>query len=101
MSNHSPRRRECLVKVRVVKPKRPAARILQHDPIRGNLLDVAKAVEKAKASMRALVEHPFHILKNIFRQRKVRGRGLAKNGPQRYTLFGLAKVVIGGRAATT
>ena len=60
-----------------------------------------KAIEKAKASLRAFVEHPFHILKNIFRNRKVRYRGLAKNGHQLYTLFGLANVVIGGRAVTT
>jgi IS5 family transposase len=63
--------------------------------------ETLKAIEKAKASVRAFVEHPFHILKNIFRHRKVRYRGLAKNGHQLYTLFGLANVVIGGRAATT
>jgi len=59
-----------------------------------------KASEKIKASVRAFVEHPFHILKNIFRHRKVRYRGLAKNGQQLYTLFGLANVVIGARQAT-
>jgi IS5 family transposase len=63
--------------------------------------ETLKAVEKAKASVRAFVEHPFHILKNIFRHRKVRYRGLAKNGHQLYTLFGLANVLIGGRTATT
>lgn len=56
-----------------------------------------KAVEKAKASVRAFVEHPFHIVKNLFGHRKVRYRGLAKNGHQLYTLFGLANVVIGAR----
>ena len=56
-----------------------------------------KAVEKAKASIRAFVEHPFHIIKNIFRHRKVRYRGLAKNGHQLHTLFGLANLVIGAR----
>jgi transposase, IS5 family len=59
-----------------------------------------KAAEKVKASVRAFVEHPFHILKNIFRHRKVRYRGLAKNGHQLYTLFGLANVLIGARQAT-
>jgi transposase, IS5 family len=63
--------------------------------------EALKAIEKAKASVRAFVEHPFHIVKNIFRHRKVRYRGLAKNGHQLYTLFGLANVVIGSRAATT
>jgi IS5 family transposase len=60
-----------------------------------------QAVEKAKASVRAFVEHPFHIVKNIFRHRKVRYRGLAKNGHQLYTLFGLANVVIGSRTVAT
>ncbi len=59
-----------------------------------------QAVEKAKASVRAFVEHPFHIVKNLFRHRKVRYRGLAKNGHQLYTLFGLANVVIGARTRT-
>jgi IS5 family transposase len=63
--------------------------------------EAVKAVEKAKASVRAFVEHPFHIVKNLFRHRKVRYRGLAKNGHQLYTLFGLANVVIGSRAVTS
>jgi IS5 family transposase len=62
--------------------------------------ETLKATEQAKAAVRAFVEHPFHILKNIFRHRKVRYRGLAKNGHQLYTLFGLANVVIGARQAT-
>jgi IS5 family transposase len=60
-----------------------------------------KAVEKAKASVRAYVEPPFHLVKNIFLHRKVRYRGLTKNGQQLYILFGLANVVIGSRTATT
>jgi IS5 family transposase len=62
--------------------------------------ELLKAVEKAKASVRAFVEHPFHIVKNLFRHRKVRYRGLSKNGHQLYTLFGLANLVIGARQAT-
>jgi IS5 family transposase len=69
--------------------------------VEGAEKETLKAVEKAKASVRAFVEHPFHILKNIFRHRKVRYRGLAKNGHQLYILFGLANVMIGGRTATT
>jgi IS5 family transposase len=60
--------------------------------------EARKAVEKTKASVRAFVEHPFHMVKNLFRHRKVRYRGLARNGHQLYTLFGLANVVIGARA---
>ena len=66
----------------------------------GTEKETLKAAEKAKAAVRAFVEPPFHILKNIFRHRKVRYRGLAKNGHQLYTLFGLANVMIGARRAT-
>ena len=66
----------------------------------GTEKEALRAVEKAKASVRAFVEHPFHIVKNLFRHRKVRYRGLAKNGHQLYTLFGLANVVIGARRPT-
>jgi len=59
--------------------------------------EALKAIEKTKASVRAFVEHPFHILKNLFHHRKVRYRGLARNRHQLYTLFGLANVVIAGR----
>lgn len=58
------------------------------------------AAEQAKASGRSFVEHPFHLVKNLFRHRKVRPRGLARNGPQLHTRFGLANGVIGGRTAT-
>ena len=67
----------------------------------GTEKEILKAVEKAKASVRAFVEHPFHIVKNLFGHRKVRCRGLAKNGQQLYTLFDLANVMIGGRTAAT
>jgi IS5 family transposase len=69
--------------------------------VEGAEKEAIKAVEKAKASVRAFVEHPFHIVKNLFRHRKVRYRGLARNGHQLYTLFGLANVVLGSRTATT
>ena len=67
----------------------------------GAAKETLKAMERAKASVRAFVEHPFHILKNIFRHRKVRYRGLAKNGHQLHTLFGLANVVLGARTTAT
>ena len=59
-----------------------------------------KAVEKAKASVRAFVEHPFHIIKNLFKHRKTRYRGLAKNAHQLHILFGLANLVIAARRIT-
>ena len=55
------------------------------------------AVEKAKASVRAFVEHPFHTLKNLFRHRKTRYRGLAKNHHQLQVLFGLSNLVLAAR----
>ena len=55
-------------------------------------------LEKAKAQVRARVEHPFHIIKNLFKHRKVRYRGLAKNTAQLYSLFALANLVIARRA---
>lgn len=54
-------------------------------------------IEQAKASVRATVEHPFHIVKNILQTKKVRYRGLAKNTAQLFTLFGLANLLIGKR----
>jgi len=56
-----------------------------------------EALEKAKASMRAKVEHPFHVMKNLFRHRKVRYKGLAKNEAQLFTLFGLANLMLARR----
>ena len=49
--------------------------------------------EQAKASIRAIVEHPFHTVKNLLGHRKARYRGLAKNEAQLFTLFGLANLL--------
>ena len=53
--------------------------------------------EQAKARIRAKVEHPFHVVKNLFRHRKTRYRGLAKNTAQLFSLFGLANLVMARR----
>lgn len=63
----------------------------------GAAKEARQAAEKAKTSVRAFVEHPFHIVKNLFRHRKTRYRGLEKNAHQLHTLFALANVVIGAR----
>lgn len=60
----------------------------------GKLKEPTLAFEKAKAQMRAYVEHPFHVVKNLFRHRKARCRGLAKNTAQLHTLFALANPVL-------
>jgi IS5 family transposase len=58
---------------------------------------VLEKLEKLKASVRAKVEHPFHIVKNLFGLKKVRYRGLAKNTARLYALFGMANLLIAGR----
>jgi IS5 family transposase len=58
------------------------------------LRDLAEPVERALSQVRAWVEHPFHIVKNLFCHKKLRYRGLAKNTAQLYTLFALANLVI-------
>ena len=60
----------------------------------GKLKELTLAFEKAKAQMRAYVEHPFHVVKNLFKHRKVRYRGLAKNTAQLHALFALANLVL-------
>ena len=64
----------------------------------GLVKELTIRLEKAKAQVRARVEHPFHIIKNLFKHRKVRYRGLAKNTAQLYSLFALANLVIARRA---
>jgi transposase, IS5 family len=58
------------------------------------LRELAEPVERALSQRRAVVEHPFPILKNRFRHKKLRCRGLKKNTAQLYTLFALANLVI-------
>lgn len=53
--------------------------------------------EQVKASIRAKVEHPFHVVKNLFRHRKARYRGLFKNTAQLLILFGMANLVLARR----
>ncbi|MDB0559549.1 IS5 family transposase, partial [Ralstonia solanacearum] len=52
----------------------------------GIVKDLLIAVERAKAQIRARVEHPFHVIKNLFGHRKVRYKGLAKNTAQLFSL---------------
>ena len=60
----------------------------------GKLLE---QLDRAKASIRAKVEHPFHVVKNLFKHRKTRYKGLAKNTAQLLSLFGLANLVLARR----
>jgi len=60
----------------------------------GALKELTAQAEHLKAKIRARVEHPFHVVKNLFHHRKVRYQGLKKNRAQLYTLFALANLVI-------
>ena len=66
--------------------------------VEGPLKELAQQAERLKASIRARVEHPFHILKNLFHHRKTRYRGMAKNTAQLHTLFALVNLVIAKRS---
>ena len=72
----------------------PGKRKVLSDSALGQMIE---KVEKIKASIRAKVEHPFHVIKNLFRHKKTRYRGLAKNRAQLYSLFGLANLVLAKR----
>lgn len=49
-------------------------------------------IEKAKASIRAKVEHPFRVIKRQFGHVKTRYKGLMKNTQQLHTLFALSNL---------
>ncbi len=74
---------------------RPSKRKALRETPQGKLVDW---IERTKASIRAKVEHPFHVVKNLFRHRKTRYRGLAKNTAQLFSLFGFANLVLAKRA---
>ncbi len=57
----------------------PASAGCSADSALGQMLEKA---EQIKASIRAKVEHPFHVVKNLFRHKKARYKGLAKNHAQ-------------------
>ncbi|MDD1976207.1 IS5 family transposase [Pseudomonas tussilaginis] len=59
---------------------------------RSPLYKAKRKVEKAKAQVRAKVEHPFRVIKRQFGYVKTRFRGLAKNTVQLVTLFALSNL---------
>jgi len=73
-----------------IAKKRRDVRKLPEGPKRSS----ARAEERSKAQLRAIVEHPFHVVKNLFRHHKVRYRGLRKNTAQLFSLFALANLVL-------
>ncbi len=59
---------------------------------RSALYKATRKIEKAKAQVRAKVDHPFRVIKRQFGYAKVRFRGLAKNTAQMLTLFALSNL---------
>ena len=53
---------------------------------------MAQAYEKLKAQVRAKVEHPFHVIKNLFHYKKARYKGIDKNDCQLNMLFALSNL---------
>ncbi len=76
---------------------------------RGQLKAMPKGPAKAlcewfkrrKAQVRAVVEHPFHIIKNLFGYRKVSYRGIAKNEARAKTQAALVNLYISRRRLMT
>ncbi len=65
------------------------------------LYKAKRKIEKAKAQVRAKVEHPFRMIKRQFGYVKVRFRGLAKNTAQLMTLFTLSNLWMARRYLLT
>ena len=63
----------------------------------GTFSPLPAATGSRSASVRAIVEHPFQSIKNVFGYDKVRYRGLAKNESHLYTLFASANLLVTGR----
>ena len=61
------------------------------------LYKAKRKIEKAKAQVRAKVEHPFRVVKRQFGYTKVRFRGLAKNTAQLIALFALSNLWLARR----
>jgi len=64
----------------------------KHLSKRSVLYKAKRKIEKAKAQVRAKVEHPFRMIKRQFGYVKTRFRGLAKNTAQLTTLFALSNL---------
>jgi IS5 family transposase len=73
------------IKWRVARRRKPIQKMAK-----GWQKSLAQAYEKLKAKIRAQVEHPFHVIKNIFKYKKTRYKGIAKNDVQLNMLFGLS-----------
>ena len=64
---------------------------------RSTVAEGQRPYERDLSSVRSRVEHPFHVVKDIFRLRKVRYRGLRKVGNLLFAAFALANLVLARR----
>lgn len=66
--------------------------VLDRGKRRKKLSSSQKKRNKKLSSVRAKVEHPFQIVKHLWKHRRVRYKGLSKNTSQFHTLFALANL---------
>lgn len=74
----------------------PRARDFTHRRYRhrGVIDEAEKARNRTKSSVRAKVEHPFHVIKRVFGFVKVCYRGLAKNANRLFVACALANLYL-------
>lgn len=58
----------------------------------GRLKELIDKIEHLKASVRAMVKHSFHVIKQQFGYAKTRYRGLAKNTARLTMMFALSNL---------
>lgn len=75
------------MKWRIAKRRKPFEQMAE-----GWQKDLALAYKRLKARIRAKVEHPFHVVKNIFQHQKTRYKGIAKSDAQLHVLFALSNL---------
>lgn len=85
--------KECRAGFIIASRRSTYRRLDEADPVRV----LIGQTERVKASIRAKVEHVFHVVKNLFGHRTCRYRGLAKNTAQLQVLFALANLVLSQR----
>jgi len=77
-----------------VAAKRGSIKAMREGPVK----DLNVLVQRKMAQIRSRVEHPFHVIKNLFGYKKVSYRGLRKNAARLYTQFALVNLVLAKRA---
>jgi len=82
-----------------IREQAPGAKDFTHQKGSRNhpLSDADKAKNKTKSKVRAKVEHPFLVLKQIFGFTKVRYRGLDKNATRLFVACGLVNLYLARR----